>query len=49
MRKLAVETLKVKSFEPLPAPPDAEQGLMDPNQPPSQGCTAICTLYTLPC
>ena len=54
MSKLDVETLKVKSFDPMPsAHPDPrdlpDDGVMDPNQPPSQGCTAICSLYTLPC
>lgn len=52
MSKLIVDSLTVDSFEPLPPPPadpETGMGLFDPNQPPSQGCTAICTLYGLPC
>jgi hypothetical protein len=50
MSKLAVETLAVDSFEPQPPPPPAPGvGALDMNQPPSQGCTVICTYYGLPC
>lgn len=48
MKKLDIDGLDVHSFEPHPSPP-ADAGLQDMNQPPSNGCTVICTLYTMPC